>query len=264
MTQGESSSIAVVVPCYNEERRLDPGALERFARAHPEICFVLVNDGSRDRTLSLLQALQQAEPERFIVVDLPRNRGKAEAVRAGMQRAFELGVTLCGYWDADLATPLQEVLRFAEVLRRTPSLLLVMGSRVQLLGRSIERRASRHYLGRVFATAASTLLGLRVYDTQCGAKLFRVGEETRVLFAEPFEVGWTFDVELIARLIRLQRQRGGRPAAELIYELPVEHWRDVGGSKVSALDFLLALGEVARIHHRYLRAGAPPLALPED
>jgi dolichyl-phosphate beta-glucosyltransferase len=248
----DSPPIAIVVPCYNEETRLPEATFVSFALAHPETRFVLVNDGSTDQTLGRLQQIRAQVGARIDVLNLPQNRGKAEAVRLGMLRAFELGCELAGYWDADLATPLQEIPRFVDVLRRLPACLMVFGARVQMLGRTIERGAARHYLGRVFATTASALLDLSIYDTQCGAKLFRVTEDTRALFAEPFAVGWTFDVELIARLIQRQRQRGGRPVSELIYELPLDNWHDVAGSKVAPLDFVRGIAEVLRIRKRYL------------
>src|SRR5690606_38221872 len=98
-------------------------------------------------------------------------------------------------------------------------------------GRAIERHAWRHYLGRVFATAASLALRLRVYDTQCGAKLFRASDRLAELFRDPFRARWIFDVELIARLIR-QRRGTALPGAEsVIYEFPLLEWRDVPGSK---------------------------------
>jgi dolichyl-phosphate beta-glucosyltransferase len=251
--------IAVVVPCFNEAERLDAATFERFAAAHPDVRFVLVNDGSRDATGDRLAQLHAAAPDAFEVVELARNQGKAEAVRNGMLRAIELGCDLAGYWDADLATPLDEIPRFAAVLARMPEALVVFGARVRLLGRSIERRALRHYLGRLFATVASVVLRLPIYDTQCGAKLFRVTPLTHALFAERFEVGWTFDVEVIARLIRIRRQLGKDDAARLIYELPLEAWQDVHGSKVRPSDFARALLEMLRIQRRYLRRGAPPL-----
>jgi dolichyl-phosphate beta-glucosyltransferase len=245
--------IAVVVPCYDEAERLDADAFQRFAEAEPSVRFVMVDDGSRDATLEVLHALAARAPGRFEVLEQRPNRGKAQAVRAGMLRAFELDCAMAGYWDADLATPLAEIRRFAEALLDMPERLMICGARVQLLGRSIERSALRHYLGRVFATAASALLDMPIYDTQCGAKLFRVTPETRALFAEPFVVGWTFDVELIARLAWMQRERGATPASELIYELPLQVWHDVAGSKVSAGDFVRALYEMNRIRRRYSR-----------
>ena len=115
-----------------------------------------------------------------------------------------------------------------------------MGSRVKLLGRKIDRRRSRHYLGRIFATAVSTVLGLDVYDTQCGAKLFRVTPFIRALFEHPFLSRWIFDVEIIARLIQAKRGKNLPQADRVIYEFPLMEWRDVQGSKLGYGDFVRA------------------------
>jgi hypothetical protein len=157
-----------------------------------------------------------------------------------------------GYWDADLATPLEAIPEFLTVLEARPDLDMVFGSRVKLLGRQVKRRASRHYLGRVFATVVSLMLRMPIYDTQCGAKIFRVCPETSALFAEPFHTRWVFDVELLARYIR--ELRSPEIAAERIYELPLHRWEDVGGSKVKPLDFFIAFRDVLRIYWRYMRA----------
>jgi dolichyl-phosphate beta-glucosyltransferase len=127
-----------------------------------------------------------------------------------------------------------------------------MGARVKLSGRHIERRALRHYLGRVFATLAALVLDLHVYDTQCGAKLFRVSDALRAMFAEPFVSRWIFDVELLARFLNQHAARGLVPAArECIYEFPLEAWEDVGASKVKPRDFLAAPLELWRIHRAH-------------
>jgi hypothetical protein len=97
---------------------------------------------------------------------------------------------------------LDEIPRFQALLRERPQVDLVMGARVQMLGRTVRRSPLRHYLGRVFATAVSQVLRLAVYDTQCGAKLLRNRAELALVFDEPFCVNWTFDVALIARLLR--------------------------------------------------------------
>ena len=128
---------------------------------------------------------------------------------------------------------------------------MVFGARVQLLGRVIERRAVRHYLGRVFATAASLMLGLRIYDTQCGAKLFRASPAMQALFQEPFATRWLVDIEILARLIQARRGTALPQAEDIIYEFPLPEWRDVAGSKVKAWDFAKGLCGLARIYWQY-------------
>lgn len=244
----------IVVPCYNEAARLATEKFRAFAHAHSSVRFLFVNDGSRDGTAQLLAALSASDPAHFAWLDLPKNGGKAEAVRSGMVRALASECRYAGYWDADLATPLEEIPRFVAALEGGHD--ICFGSRVRLLGRAIERRPLRHYLGRMFATAASFVLDLAVYDTQCGAKLFRVSETARALFAEPFRVNWTFDVELIARLqSRLHREHKGQDASSLIYELPLNEWRDIAGSKVRPTDFLTGFLEIIRIYTTYGRGG---------
>ena len=125
---------------------------------------------------------------------------------------------------------------------------MVFGARVRLLGRDIQRHASRHYIGRVGATLISQSLGLAVYDTQCGAKLFRVNDTIRAIFAKPFLSRWIFDVEIIARFIQL---RGRDAAAKAICELPITTWHDVAGSKVKSRDFLRALRDLWKIRRAY-------------
>ena len=127
-----------------------------------------------------------------------------------------------------------------------------MGSRVALLGRQIRRSWKRHLLGRTFATAASLVLGLTVYDTQCGAKLFRVTRQTAALFDRPFRARWIFDVELLARMISTAGNDGDLSIEELIYEYPLERWEDVAGSRLKSHDFFVAVTDLAAIRWRYL------------
>jgi hypothetical protein len=100
-----------------------------------------------------------------------------------------------------------------------------------------------------------------VYDTQCGAKLFRLSPDVSTLFAQPFIGRWSFDIELIARLAQLREGRAGRRPHDVIYELPLDEWRDVDGSKVRPEDFVRAVVEVARIRRAYLgRSNVTPTA----
>ncbi len=249
-------STVVVIPCYNEACRLDIDRFLRYLRNDPPARLLFVDDGSTDDTRIMLQALQAVAPEWADILPLETNRGKAEAVRRGMLAALGSGADFVGYWDADLATPLEVIGRFCERLQAAESLQAVFGARVRLLGRDIRRHLSRHLLGRAFAMGASCVLGLGIYDTQCGAKLFRGNQRTRELFHTPFCSKWIFDVELIARMIAVDQQRG--PTLRSLYELPLDTWHDVDGSKVKPRDFLAALVDLHRIYRRYLR-GVPRL-----
>jgi len=243
----------IVVPCYNEEKRLPAEAILAFARiAHSGgVKFLMVNDGSKDGTLAVLRSLRDAEPAVIDVLDVQPNGGKAEAVRRGFLKAFKSDPDYVGFWDADLATPLDEIPTFLEIVHANPTLDMVLGSRVQLLGRDIQRQTLRHYLGRIFATVASNYLRMAIYDTQCGAKLFRNTPAVRGLFRERFISKWIFDVELLARYkIACRKRRLGNPA-DHIFEQPLRRWEDVKGSTVKGRDFLKAILEFAALVKKY-------------
>jgi glycosyltransferase involved in cell wall biosynthesis len=240
----------VVVPCFNEARRLDPQAFAAFLSECRNVTFLFVDDGSTDDTPLVVERLRQQHPRQVWSLRLSENVGKGEAVRRGVQVALRRRPAMFGYWDADLATPLDAIPQFCDVLRARPNISLVMGSRVALLGRQIRRRGMRHFLGRAFATAASIVLRLPVYDTQCGAKLFRVTPATVDLFSRPFGARWIFDVEILARLLR---RAGRRDLCESIYEVPLEKWEDVDGSRLRPRDFLVATVDLASIYWRYMR-----------
>ena len=248
-----STRSTVVIPCFNEAQRLDVDAILEYIDQTPWVRLLFVDDGSTDRTREVLSDLHAKRPERLDVLALPSNRGKAEAVRLGVTQALKDGCDFVGFWDADLSTPLRDIDAFARILESRPHLLVVFGSRVRLLGHRVDRRTARHYSGRVFATVVSLTLRLPVYDTQCGAKLFRVTPTTVGLFEEPFHSSWVFDVELIARMIVAARQQGMGGVADLIFEQPLMQWRDVPGSKLNLWSYVKSAFDVYRIHRRYLR-----------
>lgn len=248
--------LVVVVPCFNEAARLPAEAFVADAARRPQRRYLFVDDGSRDATLARLRELEGRLQGQASVLAMPQNVGKAEAVRAGVLAALELdpAPALIGFLDADLSTALEELDAFERLLERRPLVQLATGARVQMLGRRIERKTYRHYVGRVFATFASMAVGLPVYDTQCGAKVFRA-EIARGLFEEPLIASWSFDVELIARYQLLAARELERPDAEAaIFEVPLSRWRDVAGSKVKPLDFVVALYHLLRIRSVYGRA----------
>jgi glycosyltransferase involved in cell wall biosynthesis len=240
----------IVVPCYNEARRLNTRAFTRFRSIGHWVEFLFVNDGSADETLEMLRRVQAESPDTIRVRDQQPNQGKAEAVRTGMLEALATDADYVGYWDADLATPLEALPRFLGVLDDRPAVNMVLGSRVKLLGRTIERHAWRHYLGRVFATLVSELLRLAVYDTQCGAKLFRSTDELRRVLSRPFTTSWLFDVEILARLIA-ESSAGTAAVARSLYELPLDEWRDVPGSKLTRTAYVRAATSIVKLYREY-------------
>lgn len=245
--------VSLIVPCYNEALRLDTKRFREFLETPGVTRIIFVDDGSTDSTVSVLENVCSGFEHRAHILRCVKNQGKAQAVRLGVLdalRTYEQDIV--GYWDADLATPLESVNCFLTVLDDYPEIDMVFGARVKLLGRSVMRKQTRHYLGRMFATVVSRMLRLPIYDTQCGAKLFRVEPETTQVFTEPFISKWVFDVEILARYLRLYDKNSTR-LEKLIYEYPLESWEDVGGSKVRPFDFAIAFWDVIRIYRKYLR-----------
>jgi dolichyl-phosphate beta-glucosyltransferase len=253
------SRAIVVVPCYNEAKRLNLRAIQDFGRRHEAAELLFVNDGSRDETLELLEHLHTTNPRRFSFLHLAKNGGKAEAVRQGFLLALRSGTDYVGFWDADLATPLSDIEPFCHVLDTKPHIDVVIGARMRLLGHKIQRDPLRYWLSRLFANVAGLALGVRIFDTQCGAKLFRVTPELERLFEQPFVARWIFDVEIFARLRQARRGTRLPQLHESIYEFTLDAWRDVAGSTVKSGDFFKASLEMARIYWLYLRPGARSL-----
>ena len=179
--------LALVVPCYNEAARLDPEAFLHFVTTHPGVQLVMVDDGSLDGTGEILERIRAAAPAAVTTLrhspqpGQGRGGARRHARGAGAARQRSSGSST-PTWP----TPLRAIDDFLAVLRDRPAVEFVLGSRVMLMGRDIKRKATRHYLGRVFATAVSHALDLPVYDTQCGAKMLRVNAATATLFDTPF------------------------------------------------------------------------------
>ncbi len=227
--------VFLVIPCYNEEKRLQ---IEAFATVLAEwnwleLCFV--DDGSSDGTAELIKTNLSQHTGVHLITN-PSNIGKAGSVRAGINYGLkESNAELFGYWDADLATPFSELTGMVDKFSTNPQAMLVMGSRIKTLGKNISRKRSRHYIGRVFATLACTILQVAIYDTQCGAKLF-TREFAEITFAAPLSTGWCFDIEL---LIRLQQHfKDPKVIYKLVVEQPLNTWVDIEGSKIRTSHFI--------------------------
>lgn len=212
--------------------------------SNPHVDLLFVNDGSKDNTLGTLQAMSAKHPQAKYL-DLPQNGGKSEAVRQGMLSAHRLGVyDFIGYWDADLSTPLDEVRRMHRYFDDFPYLEMIFGSRLLKLGNEIRRNWFRHYAGRIFATCVSNMLGVEVYDTQCGSKLFRA-KVIPDICDEVYVSRWFFDVEILWRFLIKGHALTGT------FEMPHKTWIHRDGSKLKFKDFALTFWELFRIRQHY-------------
>lgn len=240
----------IVIPCYNEESRFV--ALKEqyasFLKEHTEVLLCLVDDGSKDKTSEYIQQLKTEFPDQVEPLILEKNGGKAEAVRAGMLHCGgRYSTNYIAFLDADLATSFSECLRVYELAKENEQVTLAFGSRILKVGSDIKRKKFRFVVGRFVATLISSMLKLKVYDTQCGCKIFE-RELALKLFEGPFISRWLFDVELFFRMINLY---GREVAKTKMIEVPLKRWEDMGDSKVSMGYFFKLWLDLYKIKRSY-------------
>lgn len=224
-------SISIIIPAYNEERRL-PAALRaicaylgssqwEFAET------VIVDDGSQDGTAEVARAAGAR------VLQNPGNRGKGYAVRHGMLEARGEWVL---FTDADLSAPIGE-------LEKLWAAAEVGGVRIAIGSRAVDRSLigvhqplAREAMGRFFNLMMRVVTGLRFHDTQCGFKLFEVEAAREIVRRQRLD-GFGFDVELLF----IARRLGIRVA-----EVPVR-WNDAPGTKVNLTAGISAFLDLLRV-----------------
>jgi dolichyl-phosphate beta-glucosyltransferase len=209
-------SISIVIPAYNEEKRL-PATL-RTVKAFLQATswefaeVVVVDDGSRDGTVEL------ARKAGVRLLQNPGNCGKGYSVRHGILEAK-------GDWvlfsDADLSSPIEELEKLWDAVERERAQAAI-GSRDldrSLIG--VRQPLFRELGGRFFNLVIRVITGLPFHDTQCGFKLFE-GSAAREIFGRQRVERFGFDVEVLFIAQRL----GYRTL-----EVPVR-WNDVAGTTV--------------------------------
>jgi len=239
-------SLVIVIPCYNEANRLQSATILSFLRANKDIALLFSNDGSTDKTLSIINKIKKNAGDQVYVTSSTINLGKASAVRSGFLYATKLlQYEKIAYLDADLSTSLNECLRLSSFINSKVS--FVFGSRISKIDNTIQRRFLRFLTGRILATLISMQLRLTVYDTQCGCKVFRA-DLAEVLFKEQFYSKWLFDVEIFHRFIQLV---GKNSIRYLVKEIPLESWIDTQDSKVKLSYFFRLWLDLYMISKKY-------------
>jgi dolichyl-phosphate beta-glucosyltransferase len=240
--------IGVVIPCFNEASRLPVESFIEFYNTYPAYFFCFVNDGSHDNTLAILQKFRENREDRISIVTYDSNVGKAEAVRRGVHHLLAIkDLSYLGYLDADLSTPLSELHTIYTILVSQAIYEIVCGSRIKRMGSFIDRKLSRHLIGRFFATLFSAVLEMPFYDTQCGAKVF-TRQIAQLAFHSSFVSKWLFDVELF---IRMKKYYGNLEAQSKILEYPLHVWIEKGQSKIAFKDFFRIPLDLLRIINHY-------------
>jgi len=210
----ERPTYSIVIPAYNEADRLQ-ASLEKvlqYAREHEwhsEV--IVVNDGSRDTTASLVRSFATREPS-VRLIENPGNRGKGYSVRNGMLSARG---ELLLFGDADFSSPIEEAPKLFAALKEGAN--VAIGSRWLASETQTQRQSPfRQLIGRIFNALLRTALGLDFKDTQCGFKAF-TAPAARFLFSQQKIERWGFDPELLFLASR---------AGLLVREIPVQWAHD--------------------------------------
>jgi dolichyl-phosphate beta-glucosyltransferase len=241
----------ISIPCFRESARL-PSFLDALCKELSCVPFkasiVIVDDGSGypedASTRSIVDEFRAKYPEIIAEpVFLKRNLGKGGAVYAGWKTSLHNSAPdlLC-FVDADGAVSAPEVGRLIEELLADKNHRwdALFGSRIKLLGSTVDRQATRHYVGRVFATFVTLLTGIGIYDSQCGLKVIRTSAFAAIE-KHLKETRFVFDVELTLLLLKYGFK---------IREVPV-NWKEVPGSKVSLVrDSIRMFSGILRIRRR--------------
>jgi len=220
-----ADSISVVIPSYNEGRRIGPTLAELIAYLRPRFAgfeVIVVDDGSTDDTSTEVARVQRREP-RVRLISFPKNHGKGFAVRQGVLAAEGAAVL---FTDADLSTPVETIENGVKAIDEDYPVVIASRRHPESVIALSQHRA-REAVGQLFNLAVRTLLSLRFRDTQCGFKCF-TREAAREIFSLARIDGYAFDVEVIVIAQRL---------GYCVKEIPV-CWSNAPDSKVKPLQHL--------------------------
>ena len=254
-------SIGLVIPVFNEARRLDLAYLTEIAKI-PELFLLFVDDGSTDSSSKILIS----NFEKFTnveVLKLDLNSGKSEAVRQGWHFLNRNGHhEIVGFLDCDGAFALKDIERCIakarKILRSQDSVNItsqslgfeaLWTSRLNIAGRSIERSRERHLAGRIFTKIIGLVFKKLPWDTQSGLKFFINDRNFQSTIEDRFITRWLFEIEIILRFENSNRRR------YLIWEEVLDHWKDVGGSKIKVSDVFLIFIEFLSLVKQHKKKG---------
>jgi glycosyltransferase involved in cell wall biosynthesis len=237
--------LSIIIPCYNEEKRLISEKLINFLQTKLNVLIFFVNDGSTDNTVEVIESIIKQFPDRVFLLNKKKREGKGEAVREGLMESIKNAqIEFHGFIDADLSVSLEEFFRLYQIISGSEK-IFITGSRIKKLGATIVRNEWRHFYSRIITTFIGFSTKLEVYDTQCSAKIFHK-QLIPGIFNEKFKTKWLFDVEVFCRI---RRQNG--TLEKLALEEPLLEWTEMKDSKISGFNFFQILREIFIIHKHY-------------
>ncbi|WP_234424328.1 glycosyltransferase [Aquimarina sp. Aq107] len=164
----------IIIPCYNEEKRLNVKAFKNFVSKENDYHLCFVNDGSKDNTLKVIQEIQEINPSKVSIVDMKKNGGKAAAVRAGSRYLYSfVEIDYIGFIDADLSKDFEDFGDLLKTLKTNNELNFVFGSRAKNASEAIEKDNIRSLLSKVVSILIILILGLSIQDTRFGDKVYK-------------------------------------------------------------------------------------------
>lgn len=239
------NSLAVVVPCFNESTRFSTSYWTEMLATLPEVKWLFIDDGSTDSTKDMLTNFCAERGVSLLVLN--ENQGKGNAIRLGFKEFLTAnqGVSYLGYLDSDGAFSIPDVQHLISLSMQNDEASdkyqwdVFISSRVAMAGRQIDRKMTRHYLGRVFATYLTHGWKGAPYDSQSGFKIFRLNQSLNDSLEDAFKTRWFVDLELISRL-EMRTSNSLR-----IWEEPLNSWKDVDGSKILLKHMLSIIREAS-------------------
>jgi DNA-binding response OmpR family regulator len=243
----QNKCVGVVIPCYNEEKRLLGEDFRKFVHKNLGYHLCFVNDGSKDRTLEVLQELIKGKEDYISIYDCEKNGGKAEAVRLGMLHlAKQSQFDYVGFLDADLSTNFEDFNDLTDAISNS-KYKLVFGSRISRMGADITKESARAIISKTINFIIRKTLSMEINDTQCGAKIM-TKEIVQKTFQEKFITKWLFDVEIFMRMKKIY---GLNETKGMILEKPLNRWIHADGSKLSMKDSVKIVGQLGQIAVHY-------------
>ena len=239
-------SLNIIIPCYNESMRLPVNKYLDFLKLNKKVKIIFVNDGSTDNTKTLVNKLSDKCPKQIKFLSYDKNKGKGNAVRDGFLYAVSQNMSgNLAYLDADLSTSLEECKLLSEKI--SDKIKFVFGSRIPKSNNIIKRKFHRFIIGRCIASIISSIIGVPIYDTQCGCKIIDQ-KLVKLLFEEAFLSRWLFDVEIFLRFINFY---GKEKFLETSREVPLKSWIDTEDSRVKFIHAPRIILDLLKIKKSY-------------